>query len=193
MTANLMNGVYYEITGGMSEDIIKKAYEPTNDVCKVDFSILDRKAKMKAMNTERVAYRNTYVNGKRTESVKVYDPYGDAFYMVGTDQLYYEPLPADMQFRYSMLGRLKSDCDYFLGNGYGYEGHLWAKTVEGQIKEMRDRWNEFEENEKPEWLTMEQIDEYEKNMLCARESRKKAIENMEPGTSYNLRWEVANA
>lgn len=193
MTADLMNGIYYEITGGMSEDTIKKAYEVTNDICSIDFSVLDRKAKAEAINTERVAYRNTYKNGKRIESIKIYDPYDDAYYSVNTDQLYYEPLPKDMQYRYFMLGRLKNDCDYFLGNGYGYEGHLWAKTVEGQIKEMRDRWNSFEEDEKPEWLTMEQINEYEKNMLYARESRKKAIENLEPGTSYSLRWEVANA
>ncbi|MBO6255307.1 MAG: hypothetical protein J6O49_16975 [Bacteroidaceae bacterium] len=68
-----------------------------------------------------------------------------------------------------MLGRLQSDCEYFLGNGNGYEGHLWAHTVEAQIKEMRDRWNAFEDDEKPEWLTMEQIDEYEKLMLDRRE------------------------
>lgn len=160
----LMNGTYYEIVGGMEEDIIKKA-DVTSDN--------DRKAKAKAADTERVAYRNTYVNGKRIESVKLYDPYNDEFFMVGEDTLYYEPLPKDKAFQYSMLGRLQADCEYFLGNGYGYEPHLWAGTVEEQIREMRERWNAFADNEKPKWLTMKEIDEYEKQMLIARDNKRK--------------------
>lgn len=182
MQAKLMNGVYYEILGGLSEDIIV-------NVDNTDMS--DQDAKDEAINTECVAYKNTYKDGKRIESKKLYDPYGDVWFAVGNDKLHYEPLPQDMRYAYSMLGRLKSDCDYFLGNGKGYEPHLWAGTVEKQIEEMRKRWNEFEEDEKPEWLTMEQIDEYEKNMLDVREQIKKLKENMEPGTSYSFHIEVS--
>ena len=155
-----MDGIYYEIVGGMEEDIVKKVSE---------INMNDQDAKAEAINTERTAYKNTYAQGKRIESVKLYDPYNDEYFPINTDKIYYEPLPRDKAFEYSMLGRLKSDCDYFLGNGNGYEGHLWAHTVEAQIKEMRDRWNAFEDDEKPEWLTMEQIDEYEKLMLDRRE------------------------
>lgn len=160
MSAKLMDGIYYEIVGGMEEDIVKKVSE---------INMNDQDAKAEAINTERTAYKNTYAQGKRIESVKLYDPYNDEYFPINTDKIYYEPLPRDKAFEYSMLGRLKSDCDYFLGNGNGYEGHLWAHTVEAQIKEMRDRWNAFEDDEKPEWLTMEQIDEYEKLMLDRRE------------------------
>ena len=158
MKAELMDGTYYEIGGGMSSDIIVKID---------DTELTDKTAKTEAWETERTAYKNTYKNGKRIESVCLYDPYGDSYYPVGEDRLYYEPLPEEMQFKYRMLSRLKSDCHYFLGNGNGYVGHLWAGSVDAQIKEMRDRWNEFEEDEKPEWLTMEQIDDYERRMKYA--------------------------
>ena len=159
MSVKLMDGTYYEIVGGMEEDIIKKVEEMT---------LNDQAAKDEAINTERVAYRNTYKCGKRIESICLWDPFNDECFLVGTEQLYYEPLPKDKAFAYSMLGRLKSDCEYFLGNGNGYEGHLWAQSVEEQIKEMRGRWNSFTEDEKPEWLTMDQIDEYEQKMLEKR-------------------------
>lgn len=160
MSAKLKNGTYYEIVGGMNEDIVVNINNT---------SMSDKDATMEAANTERCAYKNTYKEGKRIESVKLYDPYNDEYFPINTDRVYYEPLPRDKAFEYSMLGRLQSDCEYFLGNGNSYEGHLWAHTVEAQIKEMRDRWNAFEDDEKPEWLTMEQIDEYEKLMLDRRE------------------------
>jgi len=69
---------------------------------------------------------------------------------------------------YMMLSRLKADCDYFLGNGNGYEGHLYYKSVEKHCNEMEKLWNSFAEDEKPEWLTMEQIKEYREQMLNAR-------------------------
>lgn len=164
MTAKLKNGTYYEIVGGMNEDIVVNINNT---------SMSDKDATMEAANTERCAYKNTYKEGKRIESVKLYDPYNDEYFQIGGEQVYYEPLPRDKAFEYSMLGRLQSDCEYFLGNGNGYEGHLWAHTVEAQIKEMRDRWNAFEDDEKPEWLTMEQIDEYEKLMLEKRKEKSK--------------------
>ncbi len=156
MKAKLMNGTYYEIVGGFSDNYVRKVEDSDFD---------DNGAKLAASDTERCAYKNTYKDGKRIESIKLYDPYNDEYFPINTDRLYYEPLPSEMRFRYSMLGRLKSDCDYFLGNGNGYEGNLWAGSVEEQISEMRKRWNEFAEDEKPEWLTWDDIDKYEKEML----------------------------
>ncbi len=158
----LMDGTYYEIGGGMFDSITVNVNKTAMD---------DKKAKGYAADRECYAYKNTYEEGKRIKSVKLYDPYNDAYFPTDTDRLYYEPLPENMRFRYSMLGRLQSDCDYFLGNGNGYEGHLWARSVEEQIKEMRERWNSFEEDEKPKWLTWEQIDEYEKLMLEKRREK----------------------
>ena len=38
---------------------------------------------------------------------------------------------------YRMLGRLKQDCEYFLGCGNGYEGHLYHGTVEKICEAMK--------------------------------------------------------
>lgn len=162
MSAKLMQGSYYEIANGLSEDIIVNVNNTSWD---------DALAKREAMDTERTAYRNDYDNGKRIDSVKLYDPYGDGYYPVGSEEVYYEPLPSEEKYAYRMLSRLKSDCEYFLGNGNGYVGHLWAGSVDGQIKEMRDRWNELDEDEKPEWLTMEQIDDYERRMKAYEQDK----------------------
>ena len=69
------------------------------------------------------------------------------------------------RFNYMMLGRLQSDCEYFLENGQRSEKHLWAGNVADQIKEMKKIYNKFVESEKPEWLTLEQIEDYEKEMI----------------------------
>lgn len=76
-----------------------------------------------------------------------------------------EPLTennTDSEYQYMLLDRLKTDCEYFLGNGNRNEKHLWAGSVDAQIKEMKKIWNSLKE--KPEWLTMEDINNYEKLM-----------------------------
>jgi hypothetical protein len=69
----------------------------------------------------------------------------------------------DYKFEYMLLSRLESDCKYFLGNGNRYEKDLWAGSVEKQIEKMKELWNLLPE--KPEWLTLERIEEYEKQMM----------------------------
>lgn len=66
------------------------------------------------------------------------------------------------EYDYMLLSRLKSDCDYFLGNGNRYEKHLWAGNIDDQIAKMKELYNKLPE--KPEWLTMEDIENYEKEM-----------------------------
>ena len=68
-------------------------------------------------------------------------------------------------FNYSMLDRLKSDCDYFLGNGNGLLKHLYYKDVNKHIEEMKKIYNSFSEVEKPEWINMEDIDNYKEKMI----------------------------
>jgi len=68
--------------------------------------------------------------------------------------------------KYMMLSRLKSDCLYFLGNGCGSEKRLWALAVENQILEMKKLWNEIVV--KPEWLTLEEIDDFKKQMCILK-------------------------
>ena len=63
---------------------------------------------------------------------------------------------------YQLLSRLKADCDYFLGAGGRAEKHLWAGNVREQIAKMRELYAALPE--KPEWLTMEDIDRYAQRM-----------------------------
>ena len=69
-----------------------------------------------------------------------------------------------LRSKYMLLGRLKTDCDYFLGYGNKCEKHLWAGNVTDQIAKMKKLWQEFPDDLKPEWLTWEQILDYERRM-----------------------------
>lgn len=74
-------------------------------------------------------------------------------------------LKRDDKFRSQLLGRLQSDCEYYLGFGNRSVNRLWANDVKDQIETMKSLHNSFEVNEKPEWLTWEEILEYERKML----------------------------
>lgn len=64
------------------------------------------------------------------------------------------------EFDYMLLGRLESDCEYYLGYGNRNAKQLWAGSEQAQIDKMRELWDGMPENGKPEWLTREQIDNY---------------------------------
>lgn len=71
----------------------------------------------------------------------------------------------DLEYKYMLLDRLKQDCEYFLGNGNGNVEHsLWAKDIDEQIEKMKEIYNSFSEEEKPDWITLEDINNYEKRM-----------------------------
>ena len=73
-----------------------------------------------------------------------------------------EAMPSGHRDEYRLLGRLKADCDYFLGAGGRAEKHLWAGNVREQIAKMRELYAALPE--KPEWLTPEDIDRYAQRM-----------------------------
>lgn len=73
------------------------------------------------------------------------------------------------RFEYMMLSRLKMDCDYYLGT-YGCTS-LWGVTIQKHIAEMRRLYDFVPE--KPEWLTIEDIDEYERRMNILMNMKKK--------------------
>jgi hypothetical protein len=63
------------------------------------------------------------------------------------------------KFQYMLLDRMRMDCEYYqtaenLCNGQG-------TTIEKFFGHMKKTWCEIPEDLKPEWLTMEQINEYE--------------------------------
>lgn len=66
---------------------------------------------------------------------------------------------------YMMLSRYKMDCDYFLGYGNVCERYLYFKDVDTHCNEMEKLWNSFASDQKPEWLTLDQIKEYRGKML----------------------------
>lgn len=68
-----------------------------------------------------------------------------------------------------LLSRLKSDCEYFLGTGARAEKHLWAGSVDEQIDKMRELYDLLPE--KPEWLSKQDIDNYERQMIESAQSK----------------------
>lgn len=81
-----------------------------------------------------------------------------------SSELYNYILERDLQFKYMLLSRMKQDCKYFLGYGNRSEKCLWAENVSEQIKVMKMIHNSFPDDEKPEWLSMNDIETLEKVM-----------------------------
>lgn len=74
-----------------------------------------------------------------------------------------ETYARDDKFLYMLLSRLKMDCNYYLGYGNRNKDILWSDNEAAHINEMKQIHNYL--NPKPEWLTIEQIDEFEKQMI----------------------------
>lgn len=66
----------------------------------------------------------------------------------------------DPKFRYMMLDRLRQDCDYSLNRCDGSENVLWAKDARAQITNIVALWKTFEPEDRPEWLTWDDIIDY---------------------------------
>ena len=79
-------------------------------------------------------------------------------------------LNGDDKFRYMMLGRLQSDCKYVLGAAEGNTRHLWVKDdIKTHCALMRELYNSLPK--KPDWISLEDIDNYEKEILNYASSR----------------------
>nr|WP_145142240.1 LPD11 domain-containing protein [Paenibacillus sp. Y412MC10] len=63
-----------------------------------------------------------------------------------------------------LLGRMQEDCKYYLGYGSRNGGHLPSWKRQNAYSETKKLHVSFPEGEKPEWLTYDQILEYEKKM-----------------------------
>lgn len=71
----------------------------------------------------------------------------------------------DDQFKVMLLGRLISDCKYFLGAGNRHEKHLWSGDVTSHINDMRELYNSISQELLPAWITEEEIDRLASEML----------------------------
>ena len=47
------------------------------------------------------------------------------------------------EYLYQLLDRLRTDCEYYLGNGNHHPQALWAGNEQGQIDKMREIWNQL--------------------------------------------------
>lgn len=75
-----------------------------------------------------------------------------------------DSLQGDETYRYALLDRHRSDCEYYLGHGNRYPGHLWGNNEVDHIANMKALWKSFPEDGKPEWLPYDKILEYESKM-----------------------------
>lgn len=82
----------------------------------------------------------------------------------------------DDSFKYQLLDRMKGDCEYYISNKEDDENnHLWGKNAKDHIEFMKKLYNSFDE--KPEWLTMRDIENFEKRMLGNEKIIDESIDN----------------
>lgn len=67
-------------------------------------------------------------------------------------------------FKYRLLDRMKADCDYYLGNGEHHSKYLMGGTVKDHIEDMKELYNSFDIEDRPEWITLEEIERYNERM-----------------------------
>ena len=102
------------------------------------------------------------IDGEPIDSINNIEKYKNrGFIILGREN---EPTKEE-KFQYMMISRLKQDCDYYLGNGNRSVKYLWAGSESEQIQEMKDRYNAFSDDKKPEWLTYNDILRYE-GLMC---------------------------
>ena len=61
---------------------------------------------------------------------------------------------------YMMLDRMRMDCEYYTSVEAFNRSH--CSTIEDTIKRMKELWNKFPADLKPQWISLEQIEEYER-------------------------------
>lgn len=66
---------------------------------------------------------------------------------------------------YMLLGRLETDCKYFLGYGNRNPAILWAGSVDRQIFDMLYLYRHLPK--KPAWISRKKIRRYYQKMLIS--------------------------
>lgn len=102
----------------------------------------------------------------------------------------------DESFRYQMLDRLRSDCNYYQGYGNRSANALWARGDEaGQILHMVALYQSFPDDKKPEWLTADDIESFAVQMLGKRptldQQMQSATERTQPDKAENVSSEMS--
>lgn len=72
----------------------------------------------------------------------------------------------DYSYDYSLLDRLRVDCNYVINHKVKRPGNiLWGETIEHHIETMKELYNSFPDDKKPQWISIDDIDNFEKTML----------------------------
>ena len=77
------------------------------------------------------------------------------------------------QFEYMMLSQMKDDAAAYFGKSgdperdkfdcrYKNENFIWSRSIHTLIEGLKEYWNKIPNDLKPEWLTYEQIENWEK-------------------------------
>lgn len=66
------------------------------------------------------------------------------------------------KFEYMLLGRLRDDCEFWLGYGDRLDKYLWAGSPQRQIEKMLEIYDGLED--KPEWISRADILDYAERM-----------------------------
>ena len=91
-----------------------------------------------------------------------------------------EILQRDERFRYMLLSRMRCDCDYYL-HFSDHPKRLWTHNEYKQIEYMKAIWESFPANGKPEWLSMQRIEYYERKMTpWLGDTPRETLGNIEP-------------
>lgn len=144
-----LEAMSYKQDGGVGRGITKDVYGLTKDG-KLGVNMREKKSQNQQLNM----WTNNLV---KQGHIVEFDP-------IEEEEEVVEETKPDYSFTYRMLSRLKQDNEYFLGHGGRYDGHLWAKNVPDQIAEMKKLWNKLPEDAKPEWLSWQDILDYEQKM-----------------------------
>ena len=83
------------------------------------------------------------------------------------------------RFEYSMLSRLKNDCEAYVGKSgneekdswdcrYHNARNTWGTSIKNLIEEMKRIWNKIPEDIKPQWCTAEEIAELERKAMAVK-------------------------
>ena len=65
---------------------------------------------------------------------------------------------------YMMLSRMQTDCKYYQSASSYNNSHF--QTAKEMIESMKEHWNKIPDDLKPEWISWEEILEYEKKFAA---------------------------